>query len=351
MADKRPIVDPSNRQQLKSADRLEVESIVSPSELTLSSSAYGAIGLSDQIRRDAWSAKSGLIDGGRITAASTTQIDISDGSGQIIDHKTDPANPVYIPVTWSGLSNITLTNLATAIATTISIDKFGAVVQTPQPRTPISIREQVVLGVVTHPAGVISSIVTNPSTAYGLASSFEEFMNITGQLNVSGNVYSANGANLLLDKTVGTTFSLGGNYANDINNPNQVAVAAQSGITVYLRAFQDGSGGWTQVPAASIDPDIWDDGSGTPASVSPNKWTAKRISLLAEDSLTVIELGQKEYNNRQEAIDGVKIDDVVRNPSFSQIALRAWLIVKEGETDLTSADTTFVTAPDWLGLR
>ena len=57
-----------------------------------------------------------------------------------------------------------------------------------------------------------------------------DLMRAIGPLNLSGNIYSPNGANLLLDKSAGVVFGMGINSGN-INDPHQKSISSQSNLT------------------------------------------------------------------------------------------------------------------------
>lgn len=314
--------------------------------LSLLGSGAGATAF--DVHLDAWSSKTGLISGGiiSINGGDNTKIDISAGSGIVVDWETDPENPTAVPVTWTAFTAVTVTNLASSIASTIFIDDVGAVQQTGEEVSTPDMQEMINLGVAAHPDGATVSSVSNNSTlAYGAGVMAEEFIRLFGLLNISGNIYSPNGANLLLNKSTGVTWGISSNKTNDLNDPNKLVDGLQTGIANYIQSFRDGTGGFSLAFTSAIDPSVWDDDSGTPAAVSANKWTIKVIRFGSGLGVTTVELGQKEYNSQAEAEAGV-MEAISTNPAISKIARRLWLITKNNTTDLEDSEVTFINVPD-----
>jgi hypothetical protein len=288
----------------------------------------------------------GLIDGGALSInADPTKFDVAAGSGWIIDNYTDPENPVPVYVKWSA----DLANLVTAIATDditfISVDSSGSVVQRTGEFTQALKRQEIFLGVVVHPSNiVISSTSDSPIPAYGVALSANDIANSVGPtINVDGNLISAGGANLRISKSEGHTFAIGTNYKNDHTNPNITTDAAQP-LATFIQLYRDGSGGYTVVPSVTdIDPDFYDNGSGVLQPVPAGEFQIKRIYFSNSDSSINVNYGQATYSTMAEATANVFAEQPDINTGMDKISLRAFLIVKEGTTNLQIAsDAKFV---------
>lgn len=292
-------------------------------------------------------AGTGLVTGGVLSInADTTKFDISDGYGYILDHTTDRDNPTYTKVTWTGLTAQVVTNIATQQSTNIAIDVTGAVVQQFASFDENDRRDYIILGGLSHVDNVnVDSVFPITYPAYGLPTTMSDIAKALGFVNLNGNVFSANGANLNMDRTAGKIFSYGANMHTDAEAPHTIASVSAAALS-FLPVYQDGSGGTTfGAFTSTIDPDNYDDGDGVLAAVSVNKWTIQRLYMYPNTSLAVVAYGQKEYNSFAEAKSGISEDSVIDLPQVNgDAAFRGWLIVKESETALNSSNTLFITA-------
>jgi len=286
----------------------------------------------------------GIISGGAVTinGGDNTTIDIAAGTGVVIDWTT-PTAPVRTPVSWSQQLAVTMPNLSTGIFTTLSIDSSGVLAKisgsliTNQAR-----RLKIYLQTAIHTSGTqIDSISNSSEQAYQVVEALRDYVIALGSVN-TGNQYTANGANLNINKSSGTTTLPFINRNVDPQNPSALPNAQESALS-FTYTYQDGSSSWLFVPSTTaIDPDLYDDGSGTLQTVSNNKWTIKKIYYFAQSDATTITYGQIEYSSEQDAIDAIQIEEVVINPFLTSGALTTVLVVKKGETDLTNANNSFV---------
>ena len=293
-------------------------------------------------------ASTGLASGGVITinGGDNTRFDISDGYGYIVDNWTDPDNPTKTKVTWSGLTGITVTNIATEFRTNVAINSSGTIIQQSADFDDDDLRDLIILGRVVHANKTnINLVLSYPYTAYNLPLNNAEFIQVIGPLNVDGNVYSPNGANLNLDKSAGSTYRLGTNYTNSVKKPNITTDPSGTAITFGYR-WQDGSGGITEGSfVTEVDPDQYDDGSGTLASVPNNKWTIQRIWYFGATNSTFMMYGQAVYDSLADAEANIFGENFNQDPNFAEATFRSFVIVKKGATDLSdSAVSKFIPA-------
>lgn len=284
----------------------------------------------------------GRVEGGILTTgAGAVEFSISDGFGFIIDPYTDGDNPTYTKVTWTGLTNITLTTPANLISR-IYIDGSGTVVQQLADFTPQQRRNFITLGTIQTADGInVTSAAMFADTAIGTAHTLYDFMDVIGNINMNGNSFSSAGTVLTLDKSAGTSFVKSVNLSIDEKNPNQKTDASISGVT-WFYAHQDGSGGITLIPSQTdVDPDQVDDGTGTLAALANNKWTNQRIFFFPVTSITVIQYGQTVYSSQADAEADIDSEDFVIIDPLNGESLRTTITVKKGTTDLTSSTTVF----------
>lgn len=295
----------------------------------------------------------GLITGGIITinAGDNTKVDISAGEGIFADNFTDPLNPVRLKVSWSDFIAEDVPDLVANPTTFFGLDLSSGtavVVRMPEVFTAENRRDFIGLAPVLH-AGVISIDSIGARYAYALdeGQTTHDLGIAIGSINLdNGNVFSANaGANLTIDKTAGSTFFIGDNYQNSQKDPNATTDPAETPVAFFFYTFQDGVGGFTNGPfVANVDPELFDNGSGTLAAVQANKFTTQRIWFFPVLNLTVIHYGQTEFNTLIDAQNAINTEAFNKNPSLIS-GFRTWLIVKKGTIDLTNvANTLFVSA-------
>ena len=316
------------------------------SEITVSSSDINLVvaNTSNTNTGDGVGEGTGVLTGGVLSAgAGATEYSISDGTGQIVD-----ADGTVTLVSWSGKTNITPANLATNLITFVAIDSGGNVVESTTRFTATQSRTLIVLGVAVHVDKINVDTVNNEQhVAYNTLSQLIDLHEAIGFFNISGNVFSANGANLNIDKSAGVMSAAGANYPNDGDNPNQLTLAALSPCTFQYR-FSNGDNG---VTGTTIDPANLDDGAGGLTALSTNnKWSVQRIFSFTSNNVK-IQRGQTEFNTKDEAIAGISSEAFVTEPSIAANGLlRGYLVLKKNATDLSnSAQAMFISAPKFQG--
>lgn len=281
----------------------------------------------------------GVLTGGVLsTGAGATEFSISDGTGIITT-----AGGARTAVSWSGKSNITPANIATNLLTWVAIDSGGNVVESTTPFTATQQRTNIVLGVVVHvDKATVDNVNNEQHIAYQGLNTTYDLADAIGFINVSGNVFTANGANLNINKSEGVMFKMGANYNNDTTNPHNRTLAALSPATFQYR-FNDGSNG---VTGTTIDADNLDNGAGGLTAVGSNKWSIQRIYSFVSNNVK-IQRGVADYATLTAAVDGIASEAYVTEQSIADNGLlRGWLVVKKGATDLSDpAVAKFISAP------
>lgn len=307
--------------------------------------AGGQISSTD-LKQIAYNSMTGQISGGflSINAGDNTKLDLTAGFAIVADKFTDPLNPTYKTVSWLAKTAITLTNIATESVTFIAIDPDdpnGDVIQRSTIFPVEDTRDVPILGDCIHPAGVILDIadITRIADAY----LGEDMAHAIQLVNSTGNEYEAASTDLTIAKLAGVSFAPSSNRENNDKNPHNRTSALVSPAT-FTTAYSDGAGGAVFTPGQTdIDPELWDDGSGTLAAVSSNKWTNKWIYFFPNvgvNGLTVVLYGEKEYNLQITAEAAITTrPSLITNLDDSFI--RSVLTVKKGETDLSSAEAAF----------
>ncbi len=295
----------------------------------------------------------GLITGGEITinGGDNTKVDIAAGQGTFVDNFTDPQNPVRVKVSWTAFVAEDVPNLATQPATFFGLDLSSGtalVVSRAQLFTAEERRDFVSLAVAVHFGGtVVESIGPLYTWALDGRQTVEDLAEAIGPINLAGgNVYSPNaGANLTMDKSAGSTVFIGATYNTSKKAPNNTIDPAQSPVPAFFYTFQDGSGGFTNTAVTNtINPEQWDNGTGTLATVGNNQFAIQRIWFFPLLNLTAIHYPQATYGTMALAQAALNTELFNKNPILIS-GFRSWLIVEKGTLDLTdTADALFTSA-------
>lgn len=284
----------------------------------------------------------GVLTGGVLSiGAPNTTFSISDGTGQIVT-----TAGVKTPVSWSGKTNIPVTNIATQLITFVAIDSGGNVIQSTTRFTAIQARTLIVLGVVVHVNLTNVDAVNNEQhIAFNAMSSVYDGFESLGFFNVSGNVYSANGANLTMNKSAGVMFKMGSNYDVTNQNPHQRTLGALAPVTFQYR-FSNGDNG---VTGTNVDPNNLDNGAGGLTAVGTNKWSVQRIYSFTSNNVKV-QRGVADYTTKELALSAISTEAYTTEPSIAANGLlRGWLIVKQGATALNDPNQATFLAAGKLG--
>jgi len=217
-------------------------------------------------------ANSGILSGGALSVnGDPTKYDLATGKGYIVNSLTG----VVTTVTWATQTALTTPYLATSVATYVLIDSAGnKVLQTTAP-TPAQYRTHIYLGKLAHTTfTTILFAVTEPSRMFNVAGQVTDLNKFLGSGNIDGNIINYNGANLNINCTAGSMYRAGANYLNDRNSPSITTESAFTAGT-FRNKYRNGTGGWIAVNSSVIDPNYYDNGSGTLVVVPNNKYTVK----------------------------------------------------------------------------
>lgn len=282
----------------------------------------------------------GIIEGGipRINAGDPTLFDISAGSGRIADY-TDPRNVIITEVAWTAFIGESVPDITGDDFTSIAVDstgsliKLGGAVFTPRQR-----REQINIGAIAHAGSNLEDVTTTSIPVYNTIHAAIDYMNANGGI-VNGSKISTSNADLTFSQSNGNFTLPFVNYANDILSPSIITNPA-SDPTSFNQQFQDGVGGFTiQSLTTTINPEEYDDGSGTLAAVPNNDWTFQPVFYLGQFDRLVIPYSQFVYNSKTEAIQGISEDFdemLIATDLEAASTLLGWFVFKEGATELSN---------------
>lgn len=298
-------------------------------------------------------AKTGLLEGGILSMGTDplTQLNITAMIGIIID-QSDPTDPILTNLNVDAFTDYDVLNLATDGTFFITFDKDSNLVEIQADVISIIDRKtNIVVGSYSVASGVIFNVDDAPrNLGYdGIDSSHNFIRDVIGASNVSGNIISPSAdANLKLDNSGGIIFVFGTNFRNDTQMPDQVPIATGTNIT-FFRSFRDAALE-TLIPDGPmvdvIEPGLFDNGTGTLATVSVNKFTVQVLYITSQ--VIFIAYGQEEFNSIALAEDAL-INGSLQYEEVNVAALstqRLFLVVKNSANDLTDpAQAKFFEAP------
>lgn len=275
---------------------------------------------------------SGLTSGGVVTInADPAKIDITAGTGTIVDYWTTPGTLVRYEVTWASQLAVVLTNIATSTLTYLGIDKTGTLIQYNTEPTNTQRRDIILIAQIGH--ANLTTIGSINSFTSAFDSPQEGVRDILSELHLvnTGNKIIANGANLKIDKSNGYLFGLGLNYNSDIRNPNKKNTPALVAASFRYRTQTGGSTGLV----SDISPTNYDlAGVVTAIGGSNNQATNQRVYLFPNNNI-VIQYGQTIYSSISNAIQGVQSETFVEFTNPQQAAILIAIIsITKGCTSL-----------------
>jgi hypothetical protein len=283
----------------------------------------------------------GIFTGGGLSigtggAGVATTFTIAAGTGQIVDNTVNPTT--VTSVSWITKTDVAVTNILTQLVTFVAIDSGGNVIQSATDFTPVQMREYIVIGVVVHSnLTTVNAVNQAQIVAYNQGNQLTDLMYSIGLFNQSGNVFSANGANLKLNKSVGAIFRRGANYTTLTDNPHLVTTGALTQASLRMQN-QTGAGS-----ASTTDIDVANyDLAGVTTAISPaTRFSVLRIFLF-QSNLIAVQRGQSTYNSLAEAKASIQTEPYVTNDVLlANGLLRGFLCVRANCTDLTNASQAF----------
>lgn len=291
----------------------------------------------------------GLLKNGLVTTnADPTKFNITAGIG-IISNFDNPENPTSTIVNFPAFTGITPTYLTSGNITYVAITLSGGVPVVLMQATPfdnVQRRNVIALGATIHSNLTTINLVNNisaPSNAD--TNQLHDLMEAIGALNISGNKYSANGANLSLNKSAGDIFKLGINFANNWKDPHKLTIDAQTLLTLRYRT-QNGTEG---ADVTVLNPAVYDL-NNVLTSVPSNRFSIQTVTLF-QSGITRVQYGQNTYATMAEAEAAINTRAYVVEPNIALNGIaRAYIILKNSTTSLQNAsDAKIVEAQKFGG--
>ena len=298
-----------------------------------------------------------LLYGGVVTYSGNT-VYISSGSGIIVDHNANNINestPSVQYITWPNLSFVP-TYINVRQVTYLAIDSGSNVYQNYDPFNTDDYRSKIVLGAVGHfDLANVTAFQGATLTAYDQQNQTNTFIDAFGPLKLTGYELTAQPSSFKLSVAAGTTFIHGGFYDVSPVEPSNIATVAQATASLAY-VYRNGAGGvffdtnggafYTNVTCS-----LYDDGTGSPASVSNNNWTIQRVTIDPRTGKLYIYYGQNIYATLEDALTNLSTDSFTEGDTKYFTTFLGHLVVKSNTSDLSStADNTILNSGLFRGI-
>ena len=296
----------------------------------------------------------GIASGGEINASAVpASVDITAVDGYIVNYLAGTqAEPVITHVK-TAAQTVALDAAALLRTTTWwLLDSTGAVIQQAAKPDAVQRRTHIMLGVTAQVGGVVVVDQSLPVILAGQANQVVDLMESLGPFNISGNLISANGANLTINHSSGTVFSRAfGYFISGVltNSPHVVTTQAQTPADfIYVTQTTTVAGALTNL----VDVARYDNGGViTAIGGGANRSSVHRVYLFPNNDpqrQLIIQYGQATYSSLSAAVNAIGAAPFVVNPTFNPGTgtLIAWIAVTRTATNLSDiTQAVIVTAP------
>lgn len=282
-----------------------------------------------------------VISGGELTPnANPALIDISAMTGYIVDYNSSavlsPTNPMITFVSTPAQIGV----LPLFPVTRYSFDSTGTLMQLGTPITAVQRRQQIFLGATVTTLGVIVIDQTLPVIPSQLGNQLVDLIEDLGGFSIFGNLISANGVNLSINKTAGSVFIRAFNQIPNYLDPHQSALAVQTPVNFrHITAVPGGAG----LVVTLLNVGFYDPGGlgvVTPVGGGANTSTNFRVWGSANNTVNeqvFIQYGQNTYANLATATSAIGSGAYIPNPATVEgAALLGWISVTRTATDLSN---------------
>ena len=317
--------------------------------------------IQQELYNNASSLSNGLLFGGKVTInpADNTKFDIEAGACLLVDNSNVVKAKVKI-IRWTKFTALTPEFIATSESSFIGMGVDGnleaSVIQQPDEFTQLQKRTITRLAGLGHPDNVTIVVAdfSPGNIAFNTDISFNDLVFTLRPINFDGNEYDFFGNTLEFKKSTGSSFRFGSNFETDSESAHLTEDPALDPISLYFYVYRDGAGDFAvDIKAganAVIDPNFYDDGTGILATMPTKKYQNQRIFFTNKSNLVFIQIGQKVYNSRSDALLGRLDESFEINPPlvFGSV-FRGWLTVREGATDLSDSIQAIFTSTNRFG--
>lgn len=331
-------------------DISETSSItLAPTSVSVSSSSFTFNNDDVQTQNSVFTvanSSTGVITGGIMTINGTTNIDISDGSGEIVNPDTE----VRTSVEWTGLSNLTPTS--SGVITYVCINASGNPTYFTSKPSNEDTRDYICLGTILHSSLPTLDAVDNEQLfVANPLNTTRDLYDALGFINKSGNELGSTSL-LTISKSEGIMIKFGANYYNNPKDPHNLTLYALDTSTApdtFKYMMQNGT---TSAALSNIIPNIEDDGSNYPGTTyGSNRWGIQRVYVFPSNIMEIMP-SQNDYATEDLAISS--INDGTHQVELSlkdDAMLIGYIVVKGNASDLSDpTEAKFINAGKLSGI-
>ena len=286
----------------------------------------------------------GLLEGGDMSIVGglpSSTLNIGASIGQIVNH-TNPLVPIVTPVSVAANSSYSITGSSDGVYA-IAIDTAGTISEIlVEDITIDDLHNLIIIGAYVFSVSGAVRILNEPlNVGYGGGTCAADFSHSIGPMNVTQNEITANGANLSIDNSGGTTWIIGQNFRQSTGVPHIRTIPQVTQIS-FRRSYRTASGELALDAGGAtftvIDPSRYDDGSGTLQTVSANDFTVQ-VLYITPSGIYNVAFGQAIFNSLSDAETAIRNNTLDFNEieSFLEQVPAVFIIVRNNATDLTDA--------------
>lgn len=251
--------------------------------------------------------------------------------GYLVTDFSDVLNIVTTIVQVTTPIEFTPAYLLTNPSTYIALDINQNIISSASPFDNQDRRTLCLIGNVVHSNNININVV-NEIKAPILAptNQLHDFIKAVGFLNLEGNLFTANGANLSLDKSAGKVFGLGIN-SQDYTDPHRLTLPQQTALTFRYRLSNSTEFSNTTL----LDPTQYESSPGVLTSLTNNnRWSTQRVNIFQSGAVR-IQPAQHEHNSFVSARNAAFTENFITESNISDNAIfRCYIIMKKTCTNL-----------------
>lgn len=287
-----------------------------------------------------------------INPGNPKAVDIAALIGYVVtNNQVGPGSPPVIRVDAPAQTVVLDGAAQTRSITWWLMDSAGTVIQQATRPTNTQRRTHLVLGGTVYDTvgGVLLEAQSLPVILPQQASQLADLMDALGPFSLSGNRISANGVNMMFDKSAGTLFSRAFNHyqGNMLTNDPHVTASPVQVPAQFRRIVQTVSP--TPPIVTTIDAANYDVGGViTPVGGGVNTTTIQRVWLFATNLVTdqiLVQYGQNTYSSLANGVAAIGTGGLIPNPTTANGALIGYIAVIRSATNLSDpTQAAFVNA-------
>ena len=296
-------------------------------------------------------------------AGDATKFDIGVGLMSVVDSHTDPTNPVLVVVNIAapvvGVARTTGLESPPAESTYLAYNAAGTLLQQSTPFAGLDIRTKCQFAALWHPGGDGADIIAlGPDGFSGQNAALEPawLLDLLGAVREDGVLFGPSGANLNLNRSVGTIRKAGLAGWDTIvarQDPSVAVIAADTELLFYRSYRSSGGNGLTTDAGTTVFvPNAWDNASGVLQSFpGSDNFGVARLYIgpkdpATGDTVSVLAPTQATYRTVEDALNAVGSLAFEERDFLRDFVFCSWLVHSKSATDLSdTSQAAFFAVP------